>query len=41
MLNYPEIPFIKTNSFYIKHYSNEIYEQLLVHLHKHYEELKN
>ena len=40
---FKEIPisYIKENSFYVKHYSPEIYEQLLIHLNKHYEELKS
>lgn len=48
MKDFP-IPYIKADSFYIKHYSNDIYDvtlyinkkQLLLHLNKHYEELKN
>lgn len=35
------IAYIKEESFYVKHYSPEIYDQLLIHLNKHYEELKN
>lgn len=40
-LRYKKIPYIKENSFYIKHYSNDIFEQLLLYLRKHYDELKN
>lgn len=36
-----QIAYINENSFYVKHYSPEIYDQLLIHLNKHYEELKN
>lgn len=40
---FKEVPiaYIKKESFYVKNYSPEIYDQLLIHLNKHYEELKN
>lgn len=35
------ICYLKEQSFYINHYNSEIYEQLLIHLNKHYDELKS
>ena len=35
------LAYIKQDSFYVKHYNSEIYDQLLIHLNKHYDELKS
>lgn len=40
-LNSIPICYLKEQSFYINHYNSEIYEQLLIHLNKHYDELKS